>query len=189
MFEKYVSKDRLEKLLYMSCGAQKKRPIHTAVENGFILFVNKLVTICPSLIHVQDSDGNTPLHTAAKNSTLLDLKINIFFYLEKILLLDIIKFTGMPEAVECMKSILQVMERNKLTEDILRNKRSVNGSSPIHILCTKVPKNFNARTATKLTLLLSCSCSKEIVNNTNDCQKTPLHLLCSSEEQNAGKNF
>ncbi len=92
----------------------------------------------------------------------------------------------MPESVECMKSILEVMKDTKLTEDI-RDKRTVNGFTPIHILCTKVPKNVNARVATKLELLLVYDCSKEIVNNVNNCQKTPLHLLCSSEEQNAGK--
>ncbi len=80
VFEKYVSKDRLRMLLDMPCGSRKTCPIHTAVENGFVPFVKKLVSIYPSIISVQDSDGNTPLHIATKNSTLLS-KPSIYIYI------------------------------------------------------------------------------------------------------------
>lgn len=90
----------------------------------------------------------------------------------------------MPESLAIMETILNVIEKNYLSKEILVDALNSRGHTIIHTLCSNVPNNESSRVVEKLQKLLQFDCTKDILRIWDDTKKNPLQLLCSREEQN-----
>ncbi|CAL8109377.1 unnamed protein product [Orchesella dallaii] len=161
----YLTETELNELMIMKDGPRKRTPIHRAMEYGFWEFANQMLTFCPSLLTIQDGEGNTPLHVATMCSS--------------------------PEASDCVRNLLtQAVKDNLIEELIMNHSRNNSGKTPIHTLCTNVPINRDSPVIKILELFLQFPCAKDALSITDTSGKTPLHLLCSRADQieNDSKN-